>query len=80
LQYQGKAGRISSAGASVVTRSVGRDLAEARVVGATLVVYAAKHGQTALDGEGDNSPFAVAFVQRVTTLGVEINKLWCAMM
>ena len=36
----------------------------------------AKHGQTALDGEGENSPFAVAMVQRVATPGVEINKLF----
>ena len=44
--------------------------------GATLVVYAAKHGQTALDGEGNNSPFAVAVVQRIATPNVEINKLF----
>ena len=44
--------------------------------GATLVVYAAKHGQTALDGEGGNSPFAVAFAQRIATPNVEINKLF----
>jgi hypothetical protein len=37
------------------------------------VVYAAKHGQTALDGEGEDSPFAVATVQRIATPGVEIN-------
>jgi len=46
------------------------------VAGATLVVYAAKHGQTALDGEGGNSPFAVAVVQRLATPNVEINKLF----
>jgi uncharacterized caspase-like protein len=40
-----------------------------------LVVFAAKHGQLALDGESTNSPFATAFVQRVPTPGVEINKL-----
>jgi uncharacterized caspase-like protein len=41
-----------------------------------LVVFAAKHGQTALDGEGGNSPFAVAMVQRIATPGVEINKIF----
>ena len=40
------------------------------------MVYAAKHGQIALDGEGGNSPFAAAFVQRIATPGVEINKLF----
>jgi tetratricopeptide (TPR) repeat protein len=58
------------------TRSVSRGLSEVKVSGATLVVYAAKHGQTALDGDGGNSPFAVAFAQRIATPNVEINKLF----
>jgi uncharacterized caspase-like protein len=58
------------------TRSIGLGLAEIKVSGATLVVYAAKHGQTALDGEGNDSPFAVAVVQRIATPNVEINKLF----
>jgi tetratricopeptide (TPR) repeat protein len=57
------------------TRSVGRGLAEVKPEGAMLVVFAAKHGQLALDGESTNSPFATAFVQRVGTPGVKINKL-----
>jgi hypothetical protein len=40
------------------------------------VACAAKHGQTALDGDGGNSPFAVAFAQRIATPNVEINKLF----
>jgi tetratricopeptide (TPR) repeat protein len=66
----------STAGAVVATRSIGRGLGEVKVSGATLVVYAAKNGQTALDGDGDNSPFAVAVTQRVATPGVEINKIF----
>ena len=66
----------STAGGTVGTRSVGRGLGAVKVSGATLVVYAAKHGQTALDGEGSNSPFAVAMVQRLATPNVEINKLF----
>jgi tetratricopeptide (TPR) repeat protein len=66
----------STAGGTVATRSAGRGLGEVKVSGATLVVYAAKHGQTALDGEGDNSPFAIAVVQRMATPNVEINKLF----
>lgn len=66
----------STAGASIVTRSVGRGLGEVKVSGASLVVFAAKHGQTALDGDGGNSPFAVALVQRIATPGVEINKIF----
>jgi len=70
----------TAAGATAVgvvgSRAVGRGLGAVKVSGATLVVYAAKHGQTALDGEGSNSPFAVAMVQRLATPNVEINKLF----
>jgi uncharacterized caspase-like protein len=66
----------AKAGGGTRTRSVSRGLSEVKVSGATLVVYAAKHGQTALDGEGGNSPFAVAFAQRIATPNVEINKLF----
>jgi len=51
-------------------------LAPVKVSGAMLVVYAAKHGELALDGEGEDSPFAVAFLQRIATPNVEINKLF----
>jgi hypothetical protein len=66
----------TTAGGRVGTRSIGRGLGEVKVTGASLVVFAAKHGQTALDGEGANSPFAVALVQRIATPGVEINKIF----
>jgi tetratricopeptide (TPR) repeat protein len=66
----------STAGGSGGTRSIGRGLGEVKVSGATLVVYSAKHGQVALDGDGGNSPFAVAVAQRLATPGVEINKLF----
>ena len=70
-------GRVSTAGAPIGSRSTnGRGLAEVKVAGATLVVFAAKDGQVALDGEGGNSPFAVAVVQRIATPGVEINKVF----
>jgi tetratricopeptide (TPR) repeat protein len=66
----------STAGAAIGTRSIGRGLGEVKVSGATLVVYAAKQGEVALDGDGGNSPFAVAVVQRIATPGVEINKIF----
>jgi tetratricopeptide (TPR) repeat protein len=66
----------STAGGAVSSRSIGRGLGEVKVQGASLVVYAAKHGETALDGEGGNSPFAVAMIQRIATPGVEINKIF----
>lgn len=69
--------RSATAGGLIASRSTnGRGLAEVKVQGATLVVYAAKDGQVALDGEGGNSPFAVAVVQRLATPGIEINKMF----
>jgi tetratricopeptide (TPR) repeat protein len=71
------AAAVSTAGAPITTRSSnGRGLAEVKVTGATLVVYAAKDGQVALDGETGNSPLAVAVTQRLATPGVEINKIF----
>jgi tetratricopeptide (TPR) repeat protein len=61
---------------SLATRSIGRGLARIEPEGATLVVYAAKHGQTALDGDGANSPFASALVRRMGTPDIEINKIF----
>ncbi|MFD0934905.1 caspase domain-containing protein, partial [Methylobacterium trifolii] len=61
---------------TIATRSVGRGLAPVEPEGGTLVAYAAKHRQTALDGEGANSPFALAFTRRLATPGLEINKLF----
>jgi tetratricopeptide (TPR) repeat protein len=70
------AGVASIGGGAVGSRAIGKGLGAMKVTGATLVVYAAKHGQTALDGEGGNSPFAVAVAQRLATPNVEINKLF----
>ncbi len=55
------------------TRSVGKGLANIEPEGATLVAYAAKHGQTAEDGNTGNSPFAMALVKQIQTPGLEIN-------
>jgi len=63
--------RVSSA-----SRSIGRGLARVEPAGATLVVYAAKHGQVAMDGDGTNSPFVSSFLRRMTVPGVEIGKLF----
>jgi tetratricopeptide (TPR) repeat protein len=68
--------------ASDAARSLARTLAQGRGLAAikadagTLIVFAAKEGQTALDGDGDDSPFAIAVAQRIATPGVEINKLF----
>ena len=55
------------------SRAVSRGLARIEPENGTLVVYAAKEGTTADDGNGSNSPFAASFAKRIIEPGVEIN-------
>jgi len=61
---------------SVATRSIGRGLTNVEPEAGTLVVYAAKHGQVAIDGDGDNSPFVAALTKRMQTPGLEVRRLF----
>ena len=61
---------------TVASRSVSRGLAPVEPEAGTLVVYAAKDGETALDGDGSNSPFAAAFVKNLPTPGREVRRLF----
>jgi Caspase domain len=61
---------------SAKTRSIGRGLAAVEPEGETLVVYAAKAGATAADGDGGNSPFAEALAKRLPQPGLEISLLF----
>jgi tetratricopeptide (TPR) repeat protein len=62
---------------TMASRSVGRGLARIEPEAGTLVVYAAKHGETALDGDGNDSPFVQAMVKRmVQTPPLEIRRLF----
>ena len=61
---------------TVGSRSVGRGLAPMEPDAGTLVVYAAKHGQEALDGAGDNSPFAEALANRILTPNLDVRRLF----
>ena len=61
---------------TVASRSVSRGLASVEPDAGTLVVYAAKDGETALDGEGFNSPFAEAFVKNLQTPGLEVRRMF----
>ncbi len=60
----------------VASRSIGRGLARVEPDGGTLVAYAAKGGEIALDGTGANSPFVSALVKYLPTPGLEIGKLF----
>lgn len=62
---------------SSTTRAIGRGLGQVEPESGTLVVYAAKHGETALDGDGTgNSPFAKAFIKNVQTPGLEVRRMF----
>jgi Caspase domain len=63
---------------SLRSRAVGRGLAAVEPEGETLVVYSAKAGATAADGEGANSPFARALANRLPQPGLEISLLFRA--
>jgi uncharacterized caspase-like protein len=58
------------------SRSVSRGLASIEPDAGTLVVYSAKDGETALDGDGSNSPFASAFVKNLQMPGLEVRRLF----
>jgi hypothetical protein len=58
---------------SVGSRSIGRGLAKVEVLSSdTLVAFAAKHGATAADGDGANSPYTTALIRHLTTPGLDL--------
>src|SRR2546430_5304967 len=58
---------------TVSSRSIGRGLAEVRVLTSdTLIAFAAKAGSTAADGEGSNSPYTLALVKHLTSPGIDL--------
>lgn len=54
----------------------GGGLAAANPERGTLVAFAAKDGQVALDGTGDNSPFAAALIEKMERPGLEISLMF----
>lgn len=58
------------------TRSVSRGLGGVEPKPGTQVLFAAKDGDVAEDGDGANSPFALAFLQHVATPGLEVGRLF----
>ena len=58
------------------TRSVARGLAPSEPEDNTLILYAAKGGETAEDGTGGHSPLAAALLARLPERGLEVNKLF----
>jgi tetratricopeptide (TPR) repeat protein len=68
---------VSGMRRTIASRSIGRGLAPVEPDAGSLVVYAAKGGQEALDGEiGSNSPFMASLVRRIQTPNLEIRRLF----
>ena len=61
---------------AMASRSIGRGLAPIEPPRATLVAYAARHGQMALDGDGGHSPYVTALIKNLETPGLEISLLF----
>ena len=57
-------------------RDIGRGLALIEPTQATLVAYSAKAGTIAADGNGINSPYALALSKRLAEPGLEVSKLF----
>jgi tetratricopeptide (TPR) repeat protein len=66
--------RMARSGSS--TRSIARGLPALEPEGDVLVAYATKHGTTALDGEGDNSPFALALAENIPVPNVDVRVMF----
>ena len=60
----------------VASRAIDRGLTQVETDAGMLVVFAAKHGQIAYDGQGGNSPFVSALVRRMLTPQLEIRKMF----
>lgn len=69
------AGDAATGAAGSVTRGAG-GLAPPSPDRGTLVAFAAKDGQVALDGTGDNSPFALALAEKFAVPGLEISLMF----
>lgn len=66
---------VQSGQSDTATRGVG-GLAPPAPDRGTLVAFAAKDGNVALDGNGDNSPFALALIDKMRQEGLEISLMF----
>jgi tetratricopeptide (TPR) repeat protein len=61
---------------TIALKLVGKGLSNIEPEAGFMVVYAAKHGETALDGDAVNSPFAVAVARDIKEPKIEVRKLF----
>jgi uncharacterized caspase-like protein len=61
---------------TMALKLVGKGLSNIEPEAGFMVVYAAKHGETALDGDAANSPFATAVAREIKVPKVEVRRLF----
>ena len=61
---------------TIALKLVDRGLSNIEPEAGFMVVYAAKHGETALDGDSANSPFATALAREIKAPKIEVRKLF----
>lgn len=61
---------------TIASRSIGRGLGAVEPDAGTLVVYSARDGQLAQDGDGTNSPFLTSLLGRMQTPNLEVRRLF----
>ena len=61
---------------SIAMKLVSKGLSNIEPEAGFMVVYAAKHGETALDGDALNSPFATAVAREIKVPKVEVRRLF----
>lgn len=61
---------------SIALKLVSKGLSNIEPEAGFMVVYAAKHGETALDGEAQNSPFATAVAREIKVPKIEVRRLF----
>ncbi len=61
---------------TIALKLVSKGLSNIEPEAGFMVVYAAKHGETALDGEAANSPFATVLARDIREPKVEVRKLF----
>ena len=61
---------------TIAMKLVSKGLSNIEPEAGFMVVYAAKHGETALDGDSTNSPFAIALAREIKVPKIEVRRLF----
>ena len=61
---------------TIALKLVSKGLSNIEPEAGFMVVYAAKHGETALDGDSLNSPFAIALAREIKVPKIEVRRLF----